>query len=91
MRTFAKVILIINALFLVWIVAGVGGNADNCDGLSGDDLEICEAGTAVGTGIGVALICGLWAIVDVILFVLYFVTQPKPETVVVYADRPPEE
>tara|TARA_B100001750_G_scaffold239275_1_gene247086 strand:+ start:499 stop:777 length:279 start_codon:yes stop_codon:yes gene_type:complete len=90
MRTFAKVIIGINIIFLLWVVGGVGANADNCDGLSGDDLEICEAGTAIGTGIGVTLICGLWAIVDIILGVLYLITQPKPEPVVVYADRPPE-
>ena len=89
MRTFAKVIIGINVLFLIWILVGAGGNADNCDGLSGEDLEICEAGTAIGTGIGVALICGLWFFVDAILGILFLITQPKPEPVVIYADKPP--
>ena len=93
MRTFGKVILAINVLFLLWIVVGVGGSEDLCDTEEERGvltLEECQAATAIGTGIGVSLICGLWAIVDIILLVLYLVTQPKAETVVVYADRPPE-
>ena len=93
MRTFGKVIIGINVIFLLWIVVGVGGSEDLCDTPEERGvltLEECEAATAVGTGIGVALICGMWAVVDIILLVLYLVTQPKAETVVVYADRPPE-
>ena len=93
MRTFAKVIIGINVLFLLWIVVGVGGSEDLCDTPEERGVltqEECEAATAIGTGIGVGLICGLWAIVDIILGVLYLITQPKVAPVVIYADKPPE-
>jgi len=94
MRTFAKVIIGINILFVIWIVAGVGGTDDYCDDPDNRGVLTvgeCEAARGVGTGLGVALICGLWGFTDIILLVLYLVTQPKAETVVVYADRPPED
>jgi hypothetical protein len=76
-RPFTWVIVIINVLFLVWIVAGVAGLADECADEVGDLQEACEAGTAVGATIGVGIIIGLWAFVDVILGVLWLVTKPK--------------
>ena len=93
MRTFAKVIIGINIIFLLWIIVGVGGSEDLCDTpeeRGSLTQEECEAATAIGTGIGVSLICGLGAFVDIILGVLYLITQPKPEPVVNYAGQPPE-
>jgi len=94
MRTFGKVIVGINIIFFLWIVVGAGGGEDLCDTPEERGVltqEECEAAAAIGTGIGVGLICGLWAFVDIILLILYLVTQPKAETVVIYADRPPED
>lgn len=76
-RPFTWVILVVNILFLVWIISGVSGTSDNCSGLSGQALETCQAGTAVGTGIGVIVIIFLWALVDVILGVLWLITRSK--------------
>ena len=76
-RVFMWVILAINALFLWWIIAGVGGTADNCAGEVGDALESCQTGTAIGTGIGIIFIIFLWAMVDVILGVIYIVTRRR--------------
>jgi hypothetical protein len=76
-RVFMWVILAINALFLWWIIAGVGGNADNCAGEVGDALEACQTGSSIGTGLGVIFIIFLWAMVDVILGVLYIVTRRR--------------
>lgn len=76
-RPFTWVILIINVLFLVWIIAGVAGVAGECANEVGIDRDACEAGTAVGATIGVGIIIGLWAFVDVILGVLWLITKPK--------------
>lgn len=82
-RVFTWVIVVINILFLVWVIAGVGGGASNtndCSGLTGDALRLCNAGnagTAVGTGIGVAIILFLWALVDIIMGIVWLVTRPK--------------
>jgi hypothetical protein len=78
-RVFMWVILAINALFLWWIIAGVSSNADNCAGEVGQALEDCQAATGIGTGIGVIFIIFLWAMVDVILGVLYIVTRKRNE------------
>lgn len=59
-RIFMWVFLAVQALFLVWVIAGIGTGADNTT-----DAE------NVGTGIGVALIIGLWFFVDLFLGVAY--------------------
>jgi hypothetical protein len=76
-RVFMWFILAVNVLFLWWIIAGVGGNADNCAGEVGQALEDCQTATNIGTGIGVVFIIFLWAMVDVILGVIYFVTRRR--------------
>ncbi len=60
-------ILVVNLLFVVWIFAGVGG-AD-CEA-EAEFAGACEAGTAIGVGIVIVL----WALVDVILGVLWLIT-----------------
>jgi len=76
-RLFTWVIIAINILFAWWIIAGVGASSGNCDGLTGDDLSACQAGTAVGAGIGAFMIIVLWVLVDIILLVLWLVTRKK--------------
>ncbi len=86
MRKFTWVILVINVLFLIWVISGLasGGDTSACGSLSAAD---CETAQGVGKGIGVALIFVFWAVVDVILGVLWLITnRRKPE--VVYVDRP---
>ncbi|BCL23488.1 hypothetical protein ACPCBX_27105 [Streptomyces tuirus] len=61
-------------LFLIWIITGViAANDDDpsCEGLTGDALELCRDAGDVGTAIGVGLVIGLWAAVDIILGVTY--------------------
>ncbi|WP_139220517.1 hypothetical protein [Trujillonella endophytica] len=74
---FRWVFLAIQALFLIWIISGVGDAADNCDGEVGQALDMCQAGTAVGAGIGVALVIFLWVAVDVILGITYLIVRKK--------------
>lgn len=76
-RPFTWVIVVINVLFLVWIIAGVAGTSDSCGGMSGEELEVCEAATAIGASIGVGIIMFLWVLADVILGILWLVTRPK--------------
>lgn len=74
---FRWVFLAVQLLFLVWIIGGVGGSADNCDGKVDSALEACQAGTAVGAGIGAMLIIFLWLAVDAILAVTYLIFRKK--------------
>jgi hypothetical protein len=60
-------ILAFNFLMVIWIVTGVAGVADSCAGMTGSELDACQAGTAIGATIGVGLIVGLWVAGDVIL------------------------
>jgi hypothetical protein len=74
---FRWVFLAIQAIFLIWIITGGSSAADNCDGKVGDALEACQAGTAVGAGIGIMLIIVLWVAVDVILGITYLIVRKK--------------
>jgi cytochrome b len=82
-RPFTYVILAVNALFLIWLITGVGGAASHiqdCSSLAKHAKDLCEAGnagTAVGTGIGAAIIVFFWGFVDVILGVLWLVTNGR--------------
>jgi len=76
-RIFRWVFLAIQVAFLVWIITGIAGNSDNCAGKAGDALKACQAGTTVGTGIGVALIIGLWVAVDIILGITYLIIRKR--------------
>lgn len=75
---FRWVFLAIQILFLVWIISGVTSTSGNCDGKVGDTLTACQAGTAVGTGIGIALIIGLWVTVDIIIGVTWLIFRRRP-------------
>lgn len=77
LRKLTWFILVVNALFLFWIIGGVGATSDNCAGLTGDDLDLCQAGTAIGAGIGVTFIIFLWMAVDIILGIIWLVTNKK--------------
>lgn len=85
-RPFTWIILVINALFLIWVISAISGGTNavsDCSTLVGNAKSNCEAenvGTAVGTGIGTAIIFVFWVIVDVILGVLWLVTRPKDKT-----------
>ncbi len=76
-RPFTWVIVVINALFLIWLIGGLASVADECAGVTGRDLEACEAGTAIGAGIGAGIILTFWVLVDIILGIVWLVTKPK--------------
>ncbi|MBA5221509.1 hypothetical protein [Streptomyces griseoaurantiacus] len=75
-RVFLWIFLVIQILFLIWVITGAAsgsGTPKDCRGLTGDNLKLCEDAGDVGTTIGVGLIIGLWAAVDVILGFSYVV------------------
>lgn len=76
-RAFTWVIVVINVLFLVWIIAGIASVSDECANKVGQAKEACETGTAVGASIGAGIIVFLWALVDMILGIIWLVTRPR--------------
>ncbi|WP_405526407.1 OPT/YSL family transporter [Streptomyces canus] len=75
-RVFLWIFLAVQILFLIWVITGAAsgsGTPEECRGLTGDDLKLCEDANDAGTAIGVGLIIGLWAAVDVILGFTYVV------------------
>ncbi len=77
-RIFTYVILVVNLLFLIWIIAGASSDNDtskkNCGSLS---VKTCNDAQNVGKGIGVTVIVILWVLVDIILLVLWLITNRK--------------
>ena len=67
----------INALFLIWLIDSLTATADSCEGLSGEMLQACQDGTAIGTGLGVMMILFLWAVTDGILLMVRLVFRRK--------------
>ena len=59
-RIFMWVFLAVQALFIVWVIAGISTGSGNTT-----DAE------NVGTGIGVALVIGLWFFIDLFLGIAY--------------------
>jgi hypothetical protein len=73
-RKMTWLIWIVNAIFLIWIIAGVSDRASE-DCPPGD--ELCIEASDAGTSIGVALIIFLWFMVFVVLALVWFMTRPK--------------
>jgi hypothetical protein len=59
-RIFLWVFLSVQVLFLIWVISGAASGSGNTS-----DAE------NAGTAIGVALIIGFWAVVDIIMGVTY--------------------
>ncbi|WP_432158935.1 hypothetical protein [Streptomyces sp. bgisy153] len=75
-RVFFWVFLAVQILFLIWVITGAAsgsGTPEDCKGLTGDQLELCNDASDVGTTIGVGLIIGLWVAADFILGLTYLV------------------
>jgi len=75
MRKFTWFILAVNTLFLLWIIAAVAGSGgQDCGSLT---QEQCDSAAGVGTAIGVGIIVVFWAFVDVILGVIWLITNNR--------------
>lgn len=69
-RIFFWFFLAVQALFLIWIIAGAnsGSTPTDCGSLS---AQACQDANDVGTGLGVMLLIGLWFMTDMILATIY--------------------
>src|SRR5689334_16776618 len=89
MRSWRKMswaILIWTAVFLLWGISGVGAVSNRCVGLTGDALTTCQAGTAIGGGLGITIIFFLWFVGFIVLSIVWFMTRPK-NNVTVYGPQ----
>ncbi len=72
------ILLSFNVFMAFLLVSGIiGATQGACAGLTGDDLDLCRAAAAIGTSIGVGIVLFVWAIIDVILFIVWFVTRSR--------------
>jgi len=67
------VILLFNALMLVWLVTGVNGASNEGHSCKAD--KACQGANDVGTAIGAGIIIFVWAAGAVILGVIWLVTS----------------
>ncbi len=65
--------VIFNILMIVWLIGGMMSATDGMEAMS----EAEQAGTAIGTGIGVMMIFIIWAFGDFILGLSVLLTRPK--------------
>jgi hypothetical protein len=89
MRSWRKmtwVIAIWTVLFAAWGISGASAVSNNCAGETGNTLAACQAGTAIGCGIGLTLIFMLWFVGFIILSLVWFMSRPK-NSVVVYGSQ----
>jgi hypothetical protein len=70
-RIFMWFFLVVQALFIVWVIGGASTGAGQPTDCGSLDVETCNAASDVGTGIGVALLVVLWMVVDFLLAVGY--------------------
>lgn len=76
-RIFSYIIVLFNLIMLIWVIAGIAsgsGTPSDCGGL---DAQTCNDAQNVGTGIAVVALVIIWAVVDVILGILWLVTNRK--------------
>ena len=79
------VILGINALFLIAIIAVLNIETEStCTGMVGQELEDCQSAEAVGEGLGKGaaflFLLFVWALVDIVLGVIFLVTRSRAGT-----------
>ena len=78
-RPLTWVILTVQVLFVIWLIAGINAvSKDTCS--TSEYSDACQAGQAIGAGIGIGIVIFLWALVDVILGVIWLVTNKAKRT-----------
>jgi hypothetical protein len=83
-RKFTWVILIINVLFLVWVVSGIAGGTEGGSDCLAEakrnpllNAKDCDTAAEVGTAIGVGIVIFFWVAVDLILGVIWLITDRR--------------
>lgn len=67
--------LLVQVIFIIWIITGIATSSSPDCSNSGLDVQSCKDAAATGTAIGVGLIIGFWAVVDVILGMIWLVVH----------------
>ncbi len=62
-----------NILMAIWLIGGMGAATEGMEAMS----EAEKAGAAIGTGLGAAMILGIWVFGDIILGLFVLFTRPK--------------
>jgi hypothetical protein len=66
--------ILFNLLMLWWMIGGIGAGSE---AISSANSDAQQAGAAIGTGIGMIMIGGIWLVGDVVLGLLVLFTRPK--------------
>lgn len=85
MRSWRKMtwaIVLWSGLMLAWLIGGLSAVGD----LPAPGTAAEEAGAAIGTGIGVTFIFGIWFLGFIVLAIIWFMTRPR-HNVVVYGPQ----
>jgi len=69
-------LVIWTGLMVAWLVSGLI-NVSNNASCTGDYSAYCQAGTAIGAGVGVVFIGGLWFMGFIVGSVVWFASKPK--------------
>lgn len=77
MRKATWALVIWTALMALWIGTGIAGTSDLCSGETGTALEACQAGTAIGSGIGFTFLLVIWFIGFIVLGLIWLMSRPK--------------
>jgi hypothetical protein len=78
-RKMTWAVLVFTGLMGAWAIAAVASNSDNCDefAVGTASRSGCDAGTTVGTGIGVGLLFCIWFLGFIILSIIWFMSRPS--------------
>ncbi|WP_375475978.1 hypothetical protein [uncultured Jatrophihabitans sp.] len=76
-RIFSYVIVIFNLIMLIWVIAGSVAAQHDDSSCGSLDAKTCQDAKDVGTAIGVTALIVIWVIVDIILGILWLVTNRK--------------
>jgi hypothetical protein len=69
-------ILVVQGLFIWWLIAGMSNvSQQSAECANQAYTDACKTGTAIGASIGIGMIIFLWALIDVILGVIWMVTN----------------
>lgn len=70
-------LVIWNVLIVAWLAAGIGAVSDNCAGLVGQELDVCQGATAIGGTIGASLILFIWFLGFIVLSLIWLMSRPS--------------
>jgi hypothetical protein len=93
-RKMTWVVLVFNALMLLWVTVGINDRpskdcATDPAVVAGTmSLDTCQAASDVGTGLGVALVGVLWFLGFIVLSLIWLMSRPRRQEVIVVHQAP---